>query len=110
MAIDSVSGCTPPTTSTTTSTTTSIPYYLADVSSTLGGLTLCSVIGSTNIYLNSADYANFVSNSNCFLAGMVARFNNGVAMSGTIYVFDNTPCLQTWTISSGVMSLRALQC
>lgn len=94
------------TTSTTTSTTTAVLPTLADASSTLSPLGTCNVIGTTNIYLNATDYAAFVANSNCFVAGMIARNSSGSALSGTIEVFDNTSCLQTWHIVSGVMALR----
>jgi len=103
----------PPTTSTTTSTsstttttTTSVLPTLANAASTLSPLGTCNVVGTTNIYLNTTDYAAFVTNGNCFVAGMVARNSSGSALVGTVELFDTTVCSQTWRIVSGVMALR----
>jgi hypothetical protein len=91
---------------TTTTTTTAVVPTLANVASTLSPLGTCNVIGTTSIYLDAADNAAFVANSNCFLAGMVARNVTGSPLAGTIEVFDTTTCLVTWHIISGVMALR----
>jgi hypothetical protein len=96
---------------TTTSTTTLPPVTFSNAANTLSNITSCSVTGTTNIYLSSADHSTFVTNGNNFSAGMIARNSDGSVIVGPRYVLATTSNADTWTIASnGAMSLRATQC
>ena len=103
------------TTSTTTSTTTAAVTSVGTTD--LVGATSCTPIGTTpEIFLDSTDYAIFLSNGNCFSDGInqvsVIRNSLGAPISGTFYFawYGGSCSYTTFKSTAGNLTLNPTQC
>jgi hypothetical protein len=101
---------------TPTPTPTPSSYTLLGTANKVGA-TSCGVIGTTpSIYLDSVDYALYVSNGGCLSDGTntvsTIRNSDGTAISGTFYFtwFGGSCSTTTFKSTNGILTINPTQC